>query len=267
MALTAAQTQAVYRRGARHYDAAARLFDLAGFAEARYRREAVEALRLRPGARVVDVGCGTGLNLPHLVRAVGPSGAVFGVDLSDAMLLQACTRVRRAGWSNVRLVQADAAAFTFPPALDGILSTFALTLVPEFDDVVRRGAAALAPGGRFVVLDLKRPGRAPKWLVRIVALLQRPFGASLDLAERRPWESLARHLSIVAMTERYHGCAYLCVGEARSAVPVGAVAGLAGAGLAWWVGRREGPFHHGDREACSAPPGCSTALHPPFTLA
>jgi ubiquinone/menaquinone biosynthesis C-methylase UbiE len=217
MALTKAQTEALYRRRARHYDAAARLFDLLGFAEQEYRRAAVAALPLRPGGRVVDIGCGTGLNLPLLERAVGPTGWVFGVDLSDAMLMRACDRVSRAGWANVRLTQADAAEYEFPPALDGIISTFALTLVPEFDDVVRRGAQALTPGGRFVVLDFKRPDRAPEWLARLGVLLNRPFGVSLDLAERHPWESVARHFAHPKVVEFYHGFAYLCVGEARAA--------------------------------------------------
>jgi ubiquinone/menaquinone biosynthesis C-methylase UbiE len=216
MALTKPETEALYRRRSRHYDAATHLFDLIGFAERQYRQMAVAALRLRPGGRVVDIGCGTGLNLPLLEQAVGPAGCVFGVDLCDGMLVHACERVRRAGWSNVRLTQGDVAEYDFPPALDGIVSTFALTLVPEFDDVVRRGAQALAPGGRFVVVDLKRPARAPSWLVRLGVLVNRPFGVSLDLAERHPWESIGRHLDGVTVKELYRGFAYLCVGEARA---------------------------------------------------
>ena len=45
--------------------------------------------------------------------------------------------------------------------------------------------------------------------------MNRPFGVSLDLADRHPWESVARYLSGVSMTELYHGFAYLCAGEAR----------------------------------------------------
>ena len=61
------------------------------------------------------------------------------------------------GWSNVALVKSDATAYVFPPAIDGILSTFALTLVPRFDKMVRNGAEALPTGKRFVILDFKRP--------------------------------------------------------------------------------------------------------------
>ncbi len=203
----------MYRRRAAHYDAGAALFDRVGFAQSRYRRIAVEALDLHPGGRVLDIGCGTGLNFPLLEAAVGACGTVFGVDLTDAMLARACERVRDAGWSNVRLTQADVADYGFPPRLDGIISTFALTLVPQYEEVIRRAAAALAGGGRLAVLDLKMPHGAPRWLVRLGALLNRPFGVTLDLAERRPWESMAHHFPIVTRSEFYGGCAYLCVGE------------------------------------------------------
>ena len=56
-------------------------------------------------------------------------------------------------------MQADAAAFDFPAEVDAILSTYALTQVPECAKVIARGAAALSPGGRWAVLDLKIPGR------------------------------------------------------------------------------------------------------------
>ncbi len=214
MAVPKPDLVALYRRRASRYDAVAGVFDLLGFAGRRYRATAIDSLQLHPGSRVLDIGCGTGLNLPLLERAVGPRGAVFGVDLTDAMLLKACERIRRAGWSNVHLTQGDAAEYEFPPALDGIVSSFALTLVPEFDEVVRRAAAALAPGGRLAVLDFKRPERTPEWLVRLGVLLNRPVGVTLDLAERHPWESVARHLPGATVTEFFHGFVYLAVGEA-----------------------------------------------------
>jgi hypothetical protein len=59
------------------------------------------------------------------------------------MLGGASARTAAHGWSNVELAKCDAAVYVFALAVDGILCTFALTPVPEFDEVVRNGALAL----------------------------------------------------------------------------------------------------------------------------
>jgi len=163
----------------------------------------------------VDLGCGTGLNFEHLQRVVGSAGTVVGVDLTDAMLAQARRRVEAAGWRNVELVQADLATYTIPRGVDGILSTLALTLVPEYDAVVERASLALRPGGRLAVFDLRRPDGWPEVLVRLAAWLNSPYGVSLELADRHPWESVQRYLTEVEYREFYLGAVYLSVGEAR----------------------------------------------------
>lgn len=199
----------IYRRRARRYDVSSRLYWVVGYRLDLYRREGVEALRLSPGDTVVELGCGTGHNLPLLVDAVGSKGRVVGVDLTDAMLARARRRVERAGWGNVELVQSDAVAYPFPPRVDGVLSTYALTLVPGFDEVIRRAAESLGPGKRMVVVDFKAPGGWPRWLLRAVVPLLRPFGVRLGLEDRHPWESMRRHFGTVEVRERYLGTTYL----------------------------------------------------------
>lgn len=205
----------VYRRRARWYDVTSRLYWLIGYRVDRYRRQGVEALRLAPGDTVVEIGCGTGHNLLLLERAVGSTGRIVGVDLTDSMLQQARRRVERAGWRNVELIQTDAARFEFPARVDAVYSSFALTLVPEFDEVIRRAAAALAPGKRMVIVDFKAPDGWPPWLLGAVVPLLRPFAVTLGLAERRPWESLQRHFLDVTVERRYLGTTYIAMGEGR----------------------------------------------------
>lgn len=206
----------LYRRRAGRYDFTANLYYLIGFRVYHYRRRAVEALGLNRGDTVVEVGCGTGLNFPLLQERVGPQGHIVGVDLTDAMLTRARESANRHGWGNVDLVQSDAAEFSFPGGTKGVLSTFALTLVPEYDEVIRAAAQALAAGGRLVVLDLKRPEGWPEWVVRFGVWISRPFGVALEMAERHPWESMARYLANVEVQELFGGFAYVCVGEARA---------------------------------------------------
>lgn len=191
----------LYRRRAGRYDRSLWLFRLAGFRFGRYRRSTVGSLGLGPGDTVVDLGCGTGLNFALLEQAVGPNGTIVGIDLTDAMLDRARVRVSSRGWRNVQLTRADLAEYTPPDAIAGALSTFAITLVPEYDQVIARCAAALRPGGRLAICDFKEPPGWPHWLVRLFAWLNRPFGVTLDLASRHPWESIRRHLAEVDYQE------------------------------------------------------------------
>ncbi|GAA4150443.1 methyltransferase domain-containing protein [Leifsonia shinshuensis] len=205
-----------YRRRAAHYDVVSRLYLTPGYPQGSQRRRAVEELRLRPGDTVVEVACGTGLNFPLLEDAVGPRGRIVGVDLTDAMLDRARRRVRSHGWRNVALVQADAVDFRFPEGVDAILSTYALTQVPECGAVIAHGAAALAEGGRWGVLDLKAPDRTPAWLTRLgVAAVGR--SAALDeWIGRRPWEAIraamGEELVDVSWSELCFGSAFLAAG-------------------------------------------------------
>ena len=205
----------LYRKRAKRYDRTTLLYYFAGFRHWAYRKQAIRSLALNPGDTVVDLGCGTGLNFSLLEAQVGPLGKIIGVDITAAMLDEARVRVDAHGWSNVELVKSDASAYVFPADVDGILSTFALTLVPEFDEVVRKGAVALLPGKRFVILDFKRPSG---WFMNkaapvLAALLTGPFGGTIEMASRKPWQSLDKHLALTQFTNLYLGGAYIAVGE------------------------------------------------------
>jgi demethylmenaquinone methyltransferase/2-methoxy-6-polyprenyl-1,4-benzoquinol methylase len=200
-----------YRKKAKHYDVTSQLYPVPGYPQRGQRLRAVRALGLRPGDSVVDIACGTGLNFSLLEQAIGPAGRIVGVDLTDAMLAQAQDRIETNGWGNVTLVQADAAAFDFPAGVDAILSTYALTQVPGCGDLIAHGAAALARGGHWAVLDLKLPDHAPRRLAQ--------FGISAEWIARRPWEEIRAAMEDtlvdVSWTELFLGTAFLASGRTR----------------------------------------------------
>jgi ubiquinone/menaquinone biosynthesis C-methylase UbiE len=209
-----------YRSKAKNYDITSQFYPVPGYPHRAHRLRAVQALGLRPGDSVVEIACGTGLNFSLIEQAIGPDGRIIGVDLTDAMLAQAQHRIETNGWSNISLVQADAAEFDFPTEVDAILSTYALSQVPECGDVIARGAAALSRGGRWVVVDLKVPDDAPRWLKQIGTALVRPFGSIEEWIARRPWDGIRAAmqdgLADLSWTELVFGTAFLAAGSRGS---------------------------------------------------
>ena len=208
-----------YRKKAKHYDITSRLYPVPGYPQRTQRLQALNALGLRPGDTVVDMACGTGLNFRLLEKVVGPGGRIVGVDLTDAMLARAQDRIATNGWRNVSLVQADAAGFDFPAGVNAILSTYAMTQVPECAEVIAHGAKALSGGGRWVVLDLKVPGNTPGWLAKLGTAIVRPFASVDEWIMRRPWEviraAIQEELADLSWTELFFGTAFLAVGSRR----------------------------------------------------
>ena len=213
MALAKHSIAELYQKRAKRYDYSANFYYLFGIREFAYRRIAVEALKLEPGDTVVEIGCGTGLNFRLLRDRVGSEGKIIGVDLTAEMLSAAGRRIERNKWTNIELVQCDTGAYVFPEHVEGVISTFAITLVAEYDEIIKCGAAVLTPGKRLAVLDFKLPDNWPMWLVKFFVILSRPFGVTLDLADRHPWESIERYLDLKEFKNFYFGSIYLAAGE------------------------------------------------------
>jgi ubiquinone/menaquinone biosynthesis C-methylase UbiE len=148
---------------ARRYDRLAWLitfFEWLLFVPGRFREQAVATLGLQPGDRVLEIGCGTGRNLPYLRKAVGDTGHVYGVDLSAGMLTRARKLSDRHQWRNVTLVHGDAGDYQAPEPLDGVLFGFSYSTMPHHHAVLLQALAQLRPSGRVCVMDATLPAGA-----------------------------------------------------------------------------------------------------------
>ena len=130
-------------------------------------------------------------------------------------------------------MHADAVDFDFPAEVDAILSTYALAHVPECAQVIAHGAAALSPGGRWVVLDRKVPDRTPGWLAQLATATVRPFASIDQWMTHRPWETIRAamqdELADLSWTELFFGSAFLAAGSRAPRAVDGAPRKLAAA--------------------------------------
>lgn len=205
------ETSALYDRLAPFYDLAASPYDLIGGRT--LAKAAIERLGLQPGDTVLDLGTGTGWNLPHLSRRVGPAGHVIAIDLSEGMLKQARQRAKRDGLVNVEFVQCDIRDYEPQTPPNAVLATFSIEMLPDHDHVVARYVDTLAPGGRIATTGLRDAERWPEWLIDLAILLNRHFGVTDDYRSHRPWESIDRHTNDTWYEDRLGGVLYLAVGK------------------------------------------------------
>jgi SAM-dependent methyltransferase len=110
------------------------------------------AAQAKPGERVLDIGCGTGVTTEPFAAAVGPAGHVTAVDISRPMLDAARHRIAGRGFANVTLLLADAQVHAFPPeSFDLVTSRLGVMFFAAPAAAFRNLFAALRRGGRLVM--------------------------------------------------------------------------------------------------------------------
>jgi arsenite methyltransferase len=110
---------------------------------------------LPPGATVVDVGCGGGMDLLLAALHVGPAGRAIGVDMTFEMREQAASGARASGLANVEVRDGDATRLPVDDgSVDVVISNGVLNLVPLKDRAIAEIARVVKPGGRVQIADI-----------------------------------------------------------------------------------------------------------------
>lgn len=169
---------------------------------------------------MLDLGCGTGLNLPLVAAAVGPTGTVVGLDQSSDMLGMARARVERAGWTSVRLVRGDAAKAgvlvrpVLPandPSVDVVLFTYSLAAMGDWQDAGGQALSLLRPGGRAAVVDTAFPTGRWRGLAPLAGLAMLAGGVHPG---RQVWKQVASSTNLMCSRELRGGHVRVAVGQA-----------------------------------------------------
>jgi ubiquinone/menaquinone biosynthesis C-methylase UbiE len=147
-----------------YYNKLAKVYDLlAEHSEQPMRDLGLQMLAAKMGEKILEVGFGTGHCLMELAEAVGPSGRVLGIDLSESMLERTRELARQKGLEDrIELHCGDAAHLPFESnSLDGLFTSFTLELfdTPELPQVLEEWKRVLSPGGRMVVVAISKEGK------------------------------------------------------------------------------------------------------------
>jgi len=140
-------------RAALTYNAAAEFYDASPLSFWDYfGRRTVELASLLVGSRVLDVCCGAGASALPAAKAVGPTGAVIGVDLANELLQLARTKVLQRNLANIEFELGDMLAMRFPVAsFDAVVCVFGIFFVPDMAKAVGELWSRIRPGGKLAV--------------------------------------------------------------------------------------------------------------------
>ncbi len=145
---------------------------------------------LNPGDTVLDLGSGGGIDVLLSAKRVGPTGKVYGLDMTDEMLELARKNAKEAGATNVEFLKGELEAIPLPESsVDLIISNCVINLSADKDRSLREAFRVLKPGGRFAVSDVVVRGEVPPVIRRSVELW---IGCVAGALEEREFEAKLR---------------------------------------------------------------------------
>ena len=202
--LSSASRQPAYCERARSYER-----DTAAFQP--YRRAVVEALPLRSGQVVLDVGCGTGLCCGLLRNMVGLQGGVVGIEESPEMAAVAREHIACEGWDNVTVVQAPAEDAEIGLTADAALFC-AVHDILQSPDALRNVVTRLRPGAWVAAGGGKWAAPMMVALNSMTSMLHAPYVRDFSGFDR-PWRHLERLVQDVQVQEMAFGSGYVMTGR------------------------------------------------------
>ena len=142
--------------------------------------------QLHEGETVLDLGSGGGIDVLLSAKRVGPTGKVFGLDMTDEMLALANENKAKAGATNVEFLKGEIEHIPLPDnSVDVIISNCVINLSADKGQVLREAFRVLKPGGRFAVSDVVVRGEAPPEVRRNMELWIGCVAGALEEMEYR----------------------------------------------------------------------------------
>jgi predicted methyltransferase len=124
--------------------------------------EVMDALGVKAGQRVADIGCGHGYFTFHLAARVGAEGKVYAVDTDPSAVEKVRARKERERLAQVEPILGESADPRLPGGLDAVLIVDTYHEFREYEQMMRAVLGALKPGGRLAVIDAEAPAGRPR---------------------------------------------------------------------------------------------------------
>ncbi|MGC2236278.1 MAG: methyltransferase domain-containing protein [Pyrinomonadaceae bacterium] len=178
------------------------------------RRKAVELLKLKPGDRVLDAGCGSGASFPTLVQAVGSTGEVVGIEISPEFAINARKRIEKNGWKNVRVIEEPAQTAVLTGKFDALLMMAAPDVYAS-EDALANIFPYLSDNARVVVFGGKTSNSRLGVILNPVLrkILSRLSFPTTPIPDREPLKILSKRVENIKVEKDYFfGCMFLASG-------------------------------------------------------
>jgi S-adenosylmethionine-diacylgycerolhomoserine-N-methlytransferase len=168
-----------------YYSVQSHFYDCTRWAFLYGRKRLIETLDIRPGERVVEIGCGTGANFSAIQAGLRNTGELIGIDCSGPMLRKAEHRAQENGCKNVRLLDVEYGKETVTRGqADVVLFSYSLSMVEDWQRALSCALSELRPEGRVGVLDFCKPVHSSNWFTGWLAMnhvqADRPYQEELN---------------------------------------------------------------------------------------
>jgi demethylmenaquinone methyltransferase/2-methoxy-6-polyprenyl-1,4-benzoquinol methylase len=161
-------------RVARHYDLPiSHMFR-------KYKVKAFNSSSLKPGDRVLVFCCGTGLDFSHILKRIGDTGTITGIDFSEEMLDIARKRIQKRQWANVELIHGDVTRYENSTGhlFDAGVCTLGLSIIPDYIKAYENLVAAVKEGGEVIIGDMQLASNKFARFNPLTILLAKRYGGS-----------------------------------------------------------------------------------------
>ena len=183
-----------------------------GFIKA-VRQKAVSLLNLKKGDRVLDAGCGSGGSFPYLIKVIGETGEIVGVEISPQTIKNTNKRITKNNWQNVHVVEADANTVNLSGSFDGLLM-FAAPDVYASEQALSNIFPHLTVNSKVVIFGAKISKKRFGWLLNgTLRLVFSKLSSSTPSLNSEPWKILEKRLQDFQIKEYFFGWMFLAHGS------------------------------------------------------